>query len=165
MHVHDLSGYSGDIRAVLESQFLVARYMVGKQPQDWVQLDLTIGQVKTLMLLAGKPDQTVSQVAERLGSGKPTASILIDRLVQLGLVRRSEDANDRRRTLVSLTDAGSDLVTRLRQGNLDQLVEWLQAMAPADLAALRHGLEALAAIAAASVGAGGGETSHEPAIL
>jgi DNA-binding MarR family transcriptional regulator len=164
MHMHDLSGYSGDVRAVLESQFALARCMVGKQPQDWVQLDLTIGQVKTLMMLAGKPDQTVSQLAEGLGSGKPAASILIDRLVQLGLVQRTEDANDRRRTLVALTDAGSDLVARLRQGNLDQLVKWLQAMAPADLAALRRGLEALAAIAAASVDDGGDETSHKPSI-
>ena len=164
MHLHDLSGYSGDVRAVLESQFALARRMVGKQPQDWARLDLTIGQVKTLMMLAGKSDQTVSQLAERLGSGKPAASILIDRLVQLGLVQRTEDANDRRRTLVALTDAGSDLVARLRQGNLDQMVEWLQAMAPADLAALRRGLEALAAIAAASVDDGVGARPHEPSM-
>ncbi len=161
MHTNDLSGYSGDVRGVLEAQFAVSRCMVSQQPQDWMQLDLTIAQVKTLMTLAGRPDQTVSQLAERLGSGKPAASILVDRLVQLGLARRSEDANDRRRTLVALTDAGSDLVARLRQGNLDQLVEWLRAMKPADLAALRRGLEALAAIATASAGKQEQETTGE----
>ncbi len=162
MHMHDLSGYSGDVRAVLEAQFALGRCMVGKQAQDWVQLDLTIGQVRALMMLAGTPDQTVSQLAERLKIGKPAASLLIDRPVRLGLVQRTEDANDRRRTLVALTDAGADLVTRLRQGNLDQLAAWLQTMAPADLAALRRGLEALAAVAAASVDASGDETSQEP---
>src|SRR5262249_24323832 len=137
---------------------------VGKQPQDWSQLHLTIGQLKTLMVLAGHPDLTVSQLAERLKIGKPAASLLIDRPVRLGLVRRTADVNDRRRTLVALTDAGAELVTRLRQANLDQLAEWLQTMAPADLAALRRGLEALAAIAAASMDASGDVTSQEPSV-
>jgi DNA-binding MarR family transcriptional regulator len=164
MHTHDLSGYSGDVSAVLEAQFSLGRCMVSKQPQDWAQLDLTMGQVKMLMVLAAKPDQTVSQLAERLKIGKPATSLLIDRPVRLGLVRRTEDANDRRRTLVALTDAGTELVTRLRQGNLDQLAAWLQTMEPTDLAALRRGLEALAAIAAASVDASGDETSQEPSV-
>src|SRR5689334_10858971 len=124
--VHDFSRYSGDVRAVLEAQSTLGRCMVGKQPQEWTQLHLTIGQIKMLMTLAGKSELTVSQLAERLKIGKPAASLLIDQPVRLGLVRRTEDANDRRRTLVTLTDAGADLVTRLRQGNLEQLAAWLQ---------------------------------------
>jgi DNA-binding MarR family transcriptional regulator len=150
--MHDITRYTGDVRAVLEAHFGLGQYLHVKEPQEWAQLDLTIGQLKTLMLLAVRSDQTISQLAERLGVGKPAMSILVDRLVHVGLVQRAEDALDRRRTLVALTEPGDDLVTRLRQGSLTRLADCLQAMTPADLAALRHGLEALITIAAASNG-------------
>lgn len=148
--MHDLSGYAGDVRAVLEAQLALGQHLNAKQPQEWARLDLTIGQLKTLMMLAARSDQTISQLAERLGIGKPATSIVVDRLVHEGLVRRAEDALDRRRTLVALTEPGADLVTRLHQGSLTRLADCLQAMTPADLAALRCGLEALVAIAATS---------------
>jgi DNA-binding MarR family transcriptional regulator len=143
----DLSGYSGDVRAVMEAQNIIAHCMKGPDFKVWTQLDLTIGQLRALMLLSADGDVTISSIAERMDIGKPASSILVDRLVHLGLARRTEDANDRRRTLVTLTDAGNELLTRLRQGNLDRFAQWLQAMAPDDLTALRRGLEALKAIA------------------
>jgi DNA-binding MarR family transcriptional regulator len=143
----DLSGYSGDIRAVLEAQNVVAHCMKGPDWKVWMQLDLTIAHVRALTLLSADGETTISEIAARLDIGKPASSILVDRLVHLGLARRTEDASDRRRTLVTLTDAGNELVTRLRQGNLDRFAQWLQAMTPDDLTALRRGLEALRAIA------------------
>lgn len=143
----DLSGYSSDVRAVLEAQNVVAHCMKGPDWKVWMQLDLTIAHVRALMLLSADGETTISEIAARLDIGKPASSILVDRLVHLGLARRTEDASDRRRTLVTLTDAGTDLLTRLRQGNLDRFAQWLLAMAPDDLAALRRGLEALKAIA------------------
>ena len=115
--------------------------------QEWAQLELTIGQLKVLMMLTGHPGMTISQIAESLSIGKPSTSILVDRLVQLGLVQRTEDESDRRRTLVTLTANGNDLTTRLHQGNIERLVQWYSALAPEDLAALRRGLEALAKVA------------------
>ena len=143
----DLSGYSGDVRAVLEAQNVVAHCMKGPDWKVWMQLDLTIAHVRVLTLLSAESETTISEIAARLDVGKPASSILVDRLVHLGLAQRTEDTNDRRRTLVTLTDAGNELLARLRQGNLDRFAQWLQTMAPDDLTALRRGLEALKAIA------------------
>jgi DNA-binding MarR family transcriptional regulator len=145
--MHDLSRYSDDVRAVLEAQHAVTSCMKGPDFKAWTALDLSIGQLRALMLLSADGDATISDIAARLDVGKPASSILVERLVQLGLARRTEDANDRRRTLVTLTDAGVELITRLRQGNTDRFAAWLEAMAPDDLAALRRGLEALRVVA------------------
>jgi DNA-binding MarR family transcriptional regulator len=143
----DLSRYSDDVRAVLEAQNAVSHCMKGPDWKVWTALDLSIGQLRTLMLLAADGDTTISDVAARLEIGKPASSILVDRLVQLGFAQRTEDANDRRRTLVTPTEAGKELVTRLRQGNLDRYAVWLEALSPDDLAALRQGMQALRLIA------------------
>src|SRR5215469_7081297 len=151
---HDLSEYPEPIRAVLAAQFQLARCVVSTQMQEWAQLELTIGQLKVIMILAGHPGMTISQLAESLSIGKPSTSILVDRLVQQGLLQRTEDEADRRRTLVTLTAAGNDLTTRLHQGNIERMVQWYSALAPDDLAALRRGLEALAKVAAPAASPG-----------
>ena len=78
-----------------------------------------------------------------LGIGQPTASHLLDRLVQAGLAQRVEQSTDRRYTLASLTSSGETMVRRLRQGRMDRLHSLLAQLDEEDLAALRQGLEAL----------------------
>ena len=132
---------------VLAAQKLISRELFRTAMPEWLHLDLTMGQLKTLAALASNRAMNVSTLAETLGISKPTASILVDQLVQRGYVERTEDPEDRRRTLVALTPAGSDLVAQLRQsGPQDRMVHWLKALAPDDLAALTRGLQALAAI-------------------
>ena len=135
------------IAAIVAAQRSIAHSMFQTSIPDWIQLDLTMGQLRTLMALAADGPMTVSALAETLAIAKPTASILIDRLVQAGDADRTEDQGDRRRTLVALTPAGVALVARLRQGKSDRYERWLAAMHPDDLAALTQGMQALAAIA------------------
>lgn len=144
---HDFSQYPEAIRRVLEAQHQLARCVVSTQMQEWAQLELSIGQLKVMMILAGHPGMTISQLAESLGISKPSTSILVDRLVHQGMLYRKEDEADRRRTLVTLSASGNDLTTRLQQGSIERQVQWYTALAPDDLAALRRGLEAVAAIA------------------
>jgi len=138
---------SPQVRAAMEAMWRVNHARLQAHTPEWAHLDLSIGQLKTLMVLASHPRMSVSAVAETLEVSKPTASMLVDRLVQLGLAQRTEDPDDRRRTWVEPTTAGNELVTRLRQGGTERLAHALEQMDPNDLAALQRGLEALAAIA------------------
>ena len=115
---------------------------------SWLELDLTMGQVKGLWTLAGRGPLTVGEVGAALGVGKPAASTLVDRLVQLGLARREDDPADRRRTFVSLSRAGEDVIERLRQGRRARLREWFSRLDDDDLTALVRGLRALVAATA-----------------
>jgi DNA-binding MarR family transcriptional regulator len=114
----------------------------------WMELDLTMGQMKALFVLFDDTALTVGALATRLGLGKPAASILVERLVQLEFVTRTEDSLDRRRTLVRLTPKGEDLIGQIRQGGHDQLRALLGLLSPEDLSALCQGLQALGNVAA-----------------
>ena len=129
----------------LQAQKQIVQAMHAAEPA-WLQLDLTMGQLKGLFTLADGP-LTIGQLAEALGSGKPAASILVERLVQLGSVERAEDPLDRRRTIARVTPQGEELVARLRQGGRDRLRTWLSRLGDDDLAALVQGLQALATVA------------------
>jgi DNA-binding MarR family transcriptional regulator len=139
------------IEAALQAQRCIARAQHAAADPAWLQLDLTMGQLKALFVLADGAS-TVGGLAGALGIGKPAASILVDRLFQVELITREEDPCDRRRTLVRLTPRGHELVAQLRQGSEERLRNLLSQLAEGDLAALVQGLQALAQITASSPG-------------
>ena len=98
--VHDVVGL---LRELLHA-FLMASVPA------WLDLQLTLPQLRTLFIVAHNKTSSVVQIAKHLGIGEPTASHLIDRLVQAGLVDRSEDPMDRRRATVRLSPAGEQLI-------------------------------------------------------
>ena len=147
MHNDQLPPQAERFRALLDAQHAISRELAKMHTPELIRLELTMGQLKTLMVLAAREAMNVSALAETLKVSKPTASILVDHLVQLGLARRTEDAGDRRRTLVTTTEAGNQLVTLVRQGSFERMIRWLEQMEPEDLAALTRGMQALATIA------------------
>jgi MarR family transcriptional regulator, organic hydroperoxide resistance regulator len=98
----------------------------------WMEIDLTIAQLRTLLVLAEEGPLVIGQIAQRLGIGLSTGGRLVDRLVQAGLAERTEDAEDRRRTLARLTSKGEDLYARLLNHPL-QMQTLIQKLDDADL--------------------------------
>ena len=78
----------------------------------WSGLDLTMPQAKTLFFLADEP-RRMRGIAGRLGVEMPSATSMIDRLVNKGLVERRQDPVDRRAVVCSLTPAGRDAVEKV----------------------------------------------------
>ncbi len=108
----------------------------------WMETDLTIAQLRTLLVLAEEGPLVIGQIAQRLGIGLSTGGHLVERLVQAGLAERTEDPEDRRRTLARLTPKGEDLYARLltHPQHMQTLIRKLD---KDDLAALLQGLRAL----------------------
>ena len=123
-----------------------------------LRAELTMAQLKTLIYLAHEGVCPISQVAEGLGIGRPAASLLLDRMVQLGFIRRWEDSADRRRTLVELDKPGRDLATEIYEGSRQQMHELVGQMSDDDLEALVRGMSALAAVV------NRGTSPHTPAL-
>jgi DNA-binding MarR family transcriptional regulator len=74
--------------------------------------DLSPSQAGTLMRLYHRNTSGVSEIGVALGITNPAASQLVERLVQQGLLQRTEDPNDRRVKLVTLTQSGKALIER-----------------------------------------------------
>ncbi len=115
----------------------------------WIDLELTMSQVKGLRTLAHHTPATITQIADVLKISQPTASQLVDRLVQGGLAQRTEDPTDRRRMLVRLSKKGQQLHERLRGVWRTRFRNWLQRMNTDELEALHRGYDALARIVSA----------------
>jgi DNA-binding MarR family transcriptional regulator len=139
---------SPQVTEIVDAFELISRSLRGQTVGDWVELDLTMAQLKALFTLEYGGAATIGHTAERLGISLPTASHLIDRLVQGGFVHRAEDPADRRRTVAAVTEKGSELTKRLRQGGRDSLVDWIIQMDDESISALAHGIGSLARIAA-----------------
>jgi DNA-binding MarR family transcriptional regulator len=113
----------------------------------WLMFELTFAQAKALILLAANKSLTVSQLGRLLNVGNPTASTLVQQLVERGLVTRTEDEADRRQTLVQLSEKGTEIGAGRRSEREKQWQRWLVQLSDEELSALARGLGALQAIA------------------
>lgn len=112
----------------------------------WLMFELTFAQARALIILAAKKALTVSQLARLLDVGNPTASILIQKLVERGLVTRTEDDADRRQTVVRLSEKGAEIGAGRRSERAQQWQRWLSQLNDEELSGLAHGLSALLAV-------------------
>jgi DNA-binding MarR family transcriptional regulator len=109
----------------------------------WLMLELTFAQARAVIILAARKELTVSQLAKLLGVGKPTASLLVQQLVERGLVTRTEGISDRRQSLIRLSPQGQEIGAGRRQEREKQWERWLSHLSDEDLKALARGLGAI----------------------
>jgi DNA-binding MarR family transcriptional regulator len=109
----------------------------------WLMLELTFAQARAFIILAVRKELTVSQLGKLLGVGKPTASLLVQQLVERGLVTRTEDTSDRRQTVIRLSDQGAEIGSGRRKEREKQWQRWLSHLSDEDLRALARGLTAI----------------------
>jgi DNA-binding MarR family transcriptional regulator len=113
---------------------------------DWLHIDTDYWRISgpSLVVLSEEELLSVGCLAGALGVSLPAASLLVERLVQQGHAERHEDPRDRRRTLITLSPQGRQLIARLGHGNREGLREWIARLTRKDRAALARGLRALA---------------------
>lgn len=90
--------------------------------------ELTMRQLHVLSATARTDGLTVHQLAETLSIATPTASGLVDRLAEKGLLQRIGDEADRRVRHVHLTEAGQEMISQLDSAfdrMLDELMDLL----------------------------------------
>ena len=73
---------------------------------------LSFSQVNILMRLFHRGEGGISEIGGEMGITNAAASQVIDKLVNLGLIGRSEDPVDRRAKQLVLTEKGRDLVSQ-----------------------------------------------------
>lgn len=87
---------------------------------------LSMSQAGVLFRLHGRGlTKGVSDVGDHLGVSSAAASQLLDRLVQQGLILRSEDPDDRRAKRIAITDRGREIIDNGMKGR----EHWFSSMA------------------------------------
>ena len=98
--------------------------------------DLSPTQGAALNTVACHGPLTPSELAAREKIQRPTATRVLARLEEAGLIQRTADPADRRSSLVSTTPAGVDLLASVRDRKDAYLAQRLDRLSPEDLAAL-----------------------------
>jgi DNA-binding MarR family transcriptional regulator len=88
---------------------------------------------------------SVSQIAERIGLSLATTSLMVGELAREGLVERTEDDRDRRRTIVRLHEDYRAVMDAWAQARFAPVGRALGSLSPT---AHQHFLDGLRAIAA-----------------
>jgi len=106
-------------------------------------LGMSETRVEALRLVAAAPEPlTMGQLAARLHTDRPYASVVVDDLERHGLVARLRHPTDRRVRMVATTVEGRRVAARA-EAALGGFRERLRALPPAELAALDGALEHL----------------------
>lgn len=111
--------------------------------QDLATLGLTPPQFFILRSIASREQQpTMSTLAYDTLQHCATVTGIVDRLAKMGLVTRRRDAQDRRQVLVDLTEAGRDILRRVRKRREERLRQTLLRLSPGEAKQLLDLLQA-----------------------
>jgi DNA-binding MarR family transcriptional regulator len=124
------------------------RLLGNARSPEFLEVNITMPQMKVLMLLAATGAMRVSDMAAQLGVSLPTITGLVDRLVDAGYADRRDDQTDRRQVLVSATPAALAFIDRFQDLNGRLLGELLTRVDADELDVISRAIQILTAAAA-----------------
>jgi DNA-binding MarR family transcriptional regulator len=143
--VPSMGADSGDSEAVL----LASRALVGVAAKSLAQVENVVSamQWRVLVLVAGRPELTLQDLASKLGVHPSTGTRLCDQLVTKRLITRREHPTDRRFLVLNLTAKGRLLVKKVSDDRRQHIEEILADMPEATRGLLVRVLSDFAAAA------------------
>ena len=105
------------------------------------ELNVTGAQLFVLRELAQVPDRSVKDLAAVTMTTHSTVSQVVGQLITKGLVTRTGDASDGRRSVLRLTRQGAILVKKSPRVIQADLIEGFAMLGPSERRALANGLE------------------------
>ena len=102
-------------------------------PPEWLMSDMTVAQLRVLLLLYTEGQSRMSSIASTLGIAVSTATGIIDNLVKKELVTRSADAEARRVVICGLSPKGQEIINRIWIYGQLQMEKLLNGLTPEQL--------------------------------
>ena len=92
--------------------------------------DLTLQQASMAMVTMDRGSTTISELARLLGVSLPSASVMVDRLVDKGVLERSRSADDRRKVVVRVARNAEKHMKRMQQRTLEAVERLTEELGP-----------------------------------
>ena len=115
----------------------------GRRLRQEAGTDLSPSQASALASVDCHGPLTPSELADRERVKRPTATRIVSRLAEEGLIERTADPADARSALLSVSAAGRALAGRMRKRKNAYMARRLRGLDPGDLAALEQATEVL----------------------
>lgn len=122
----------------VDAVMVATRVLVAVSAQSVASVEdhITLPQLRVLVMIASRGTQNVTSVAQGLGVHASNATRTCDKLVEAGLLHRSEDPADRRNLLLELTQSGIQLVhtvTEHRRAAIESILARMSARGRSNL--------------------------------
>ena len=92
--------------------------------------ELSMAQVQVLMTLHSSGESTISQLAKQLDVSPPSASSMVDRLEDKGLLYRERSTMDRRKVVVRLSEQAAAKAERMEAAVLEAFLDLVEKVGP-----------------------------------
>jgi DNA-binding MarR family transcriptional regulator len=131
------------VKQITELQRKIDRARRQNELDVWMDLPVTIAQLKSLFFISNQGETNLMNLAAALRVTPTNTTGIIDRLVKQGLVSRTENTDDRRMLALCLTDKGEELIARLREKRRGYMKDVLAYMSIDELVNLEQGLTSM----------------------
>lgn len=103
--------------AEIDAVMAATRVLVAITAQSVAQVEdqVTLPQLRVLVMIASRRPQNLNSIAQALGVHPSNATRACDKLVEAGLLRRSDDPADRRNLILQLTKSGRQLIQTMTE--------------------------------------------------
>jgi len=115
----------------------------GPEQRAWIALDLSMAQMKAMMVTLHHGAVTSRTLAQELHIGASAVTPLVDKLVKQKLVKREADPADRRVIWIKPTARAIALRERLSAANRSALRQLFDAISPQDVPRVQRALAIL----------------------
>jgi len=113
---------------ILEAIFKLGRNFKGSMSGSFKHSHSTMLQCEAMLCIKKHKDIHMGDIAAHFSTTMPTATALIDKLIEAKYVRRENDVKDRRVVRINLTKSGEKLLdeaTKQRTEKMNKLLSYL----------------------------------------
>ncbi|MYW62578.1 MarR family transcriptional regulator [Streptomyces sp. SID8379] len=127
-----------DVDAVTRAVLTASRVLVAVSARSLAEVEdrVTLPQFRMLVVLSSRGATKLVALAELLGVAPSTAMRMVDRLIAAGLADRQINPDNRRETLLRLTDEGRRTVEDVTARRRQEIASMVQRLSPQQRTAL-----------------------------
>lgn len=124
-------------RFIFDNGSLIHELLLKSQAEYLAQIkqsesfgSLSPAQQRCLLAVRRKGEITITELSDYLGVSPPSASAMVDRLVEKGVFLRRQSRKDRRKVIVALTPLASRIVEGVEEHMLRAFAELVELLGP-----------------------------------
>jgi len=138
---------AGDVDRVTEAVLTASRLLVAVSARSLNEVEdsLTLPQFRALVVLSSRGPLRLTHLAEHLAVNPSTAMRMAERLNAAGMIDRAPNPENRRESILALTETGRRVVAQVTSRRRDEIAAIVQAMPAAHRDRLVEALEAFSA--------------------
>ena len=100
------------------------------EPDGMICADMTFPQSNAMMVIQERGGVTVKELAEQLHVSPPSASAMVDRLVDMGMLDREQSREDRREVRIRVSEKGGESIEAVESQILATITGLLEKLGP-----------------------------------